>query len=665
MATVAIPQLPLAVGVTGDEQLEAVRNGSSVRLYAKQIAALGGPTGPTGFVGPTGPAGTTGNTGPTGATGPTGIEGPTGPGGTPGGPTGPTGITGPTGPSGTGPIGPTGPTGLTGDEGPTGPTGPSGTGPTGPTGPAVTTVDSLNIIYDQTSSEQAAGVTPANYFLLPGTIDRYATNTTPGTTDMTTAINAAISVAAVDGGVVYTNAGSNYFHSGTITPQSNVTVLTEQNTFTYGGSGIGWMMPTSGVTENFRIEGAPTIAFGNATIAMLLPSAYRCWIDVLFSGSSTTNVLMSIQGNSTGPTNPSGNHNAAFNFIRTRQIGTCGTHLQLKGFSSSDGIVTDNWFDTADGGFPNGPYVYSIDFNQWCDSNTWITKPLFSPIGPNAKAIVINSATPTSNAGVSAEIFRHGVAIDCFGSPVGDARSGIQVNFSTWCDFGFIECNPVPPGGIINMNGNVYSLEWTQNIPPTNSTNFQYKNFFGTYVGIGSGRNVAYALYFSTFNVLQGVSQGSVFINDTFGPGISGTGATGTVFGISISNQFSQSAAGTYYGMEVIDPTLINGATLQNNIGLTFSDLQNGATENVGIYSTMTTAGAGKYFIKHTGNAPVAFGGDFQIAGGSVAMLHASSSMSNGAGSSGATLTNAPISGNPTKWIAFNDAGTTRYFPAW
>jgi hypothetical protein len=161
MADATIPMLTQAVSLTGAEQLEAVQAGSSVRVTARQIAALGGPTGPTGSgpTGPTGSGGPTGATGPTGITGPTGTgptgptgvgaAGPTGPtgsvGGTgPGGPTGPVGaqgVTGPTGPFGVGPTGPTGPTGsvgLTGPKGPTGPTGPTGAqgiaGPTGPTG---------------------------------------------------------------------------------------------------------------------------------------------------------------------------------------------------------------------------------------------------------------------------------------------------------------------------------------------------------------------------------------------------------------------------------------------------------------------------------------------------------------------------------------------------
>lgn len=37
----------------------------------------------------------------------------------------------------------------------------------------------------------------------------------------------------------------------------------------------------------------------------------------------------------------------------------------------------------------------------------------------------------------------------------------------------------------------------------------------------------------------------------------------------------------------------------------------------------------------------------------------------NGAAAGAGTLLNAPVAGNPTKWIPINDNGTTRYIPAW
>lgn len=47
------------------------------------------------------------------------------------------------------------------------------------------------------------------------------------------------------------------------------------------------------------------------------------------------------------------------------------------------------------------------------------------------------------------------------------------------------------------------------------------------------------------------------------------------------------------------------------------------------------------------------------------AMVTSNQALNNGAGAAAATISNAPIAGNPTKWIPINDNGTTRYMPAW
>lgn len=54
--------------------------------------------------------------------------------------------------------------------------------------------------YSITDAERAAGVTPVDHRYPELNVLRYGTNTTPGTTDMTAAINAAIDVAAQKGG---------------------------------------------------------------------------------------------------------------------------------------------------------------------------------------------------------------------------------------------------------------------------------------------------------------------------------------------------------------------------------------------------------------------------------------------------------------------------------
>lgn len=46
-------------------------------------------------------------------------------------------------------------------------------------------------------------------------------------------------------------------------------------------------------------------------------------------------------------------------------------------------------------------------------------------------------------------------------------------------------------------------------------------------------------------------------------------------------------------------------------------------------------------------------------------LLHTNTSLTDGAGASTGTLTNAPAATNPTKWIPIDDNGTTRYIPAW
>ena len=59
-------------------------------------------------------------------------------------------------------------------------------------------IDSLK----QTAAEIAAGVTPVNYAYAPGHVLRYGTNTTQGTTDMTTALNNSILAVPGNGGTV-------------------------------------------------------------------------------------------------------------------------------------------------------------------------------------------------------------------------------------------------------------------------------------------------------------------------------------------------------------------------------------------------------------------------------------------------------------------------------
>lgn len=57
-------------------------------------------------------------------------------------------------------------------------------------------------------------------------------------------------------------------------------------------------------------------------------------------------------------------------------------------------------------------------------------------------------------------------------------------------------------------------------------------------------------------------------------------------------------------------------------------------------------------------------GGTAVLAGGAT-LIGTKTALTNGSGAAAGSLLNAPVAGNPTKWIAINDAGTTRYIPAW
>lgn len=80
-------------------------------------------------------------------------------------------------------------------------------------------------------------------------------------------------------------------------------------------------------------------------------------------------------------------------------------------------------------------------------------------------------------------------------------------------------------------------------------------------------------------------------------------------------------------------------------------------------------AGYLNYTVNGTNVFHVDGGGDLGVAGNiseaSATLMFTTVALTNGAGSATGTLTNAPTSGNPTKWIPINDNGTTRYLPAW
>lgn len=79
--------------------------------------------------------------------------------------------------------------------------------------------------------------------------------------------------------------------------------------------------------------------------------------------------------------------------------------------------------------------------------------------------------------------------------------------------------------------------------------------------------------------------------------------------------------------------------------------------------STDVLIGAGQVRSGDTSSTSITSQGG--ITHNSATLLFVTTALSNGAAGNTATLTNAPASGDPTKWVAINDNGTTRYIPAW
>lgn len=63
-----------------------------------------------------------------------------------------------------------------------------------------------------------------------------------------------------------------------------------------------------------------------------------------------------------------------------------------------------------------------------------------------------------------------------------------------------------------------------------------------------------------------------------------------------------------------------------------------------------------------TGTSLVLTGG---ITTGNNVLHTTTTALTNGAAAAAGTLLNAPVAGNPTKWVPINDNGTTRYIPTW
>jgi hypothetical protein len=108
-------------------------------------------------------------------------------------------------------------------------------------------------------------------------------------------------------------------------------------------------------------------------------------------------------------------------------------------------------------------------------------------------------------------------------------------------------------------------------------------------------------------------------------------------------------------------------SNMQSGSGVTAMGEWRGAASvsNVIALSYGSNPGSPALDYNYTNSSAWTFAAPVYVPGAANPVLSTTSAVTSGAGASAGTLTNAPAAGNPTKWIPFNDNGTTRYFPAW
>ena len=107
--------------------------------------------------------------------------------------------------------------------------------------------------YAQTTAELLAGVTPATYNLLPGNVLRYGTNSSPGSTDMTAAVQAALNQSQEPGGA------DTYVPPGIYLISSSITIGTGTRLFGSGASNSVILLSSTANANNFVANSASNI----------------------------------------------------------------------------------------------------------------------------------------------------------------------------------------------------------------------------------------------------------------------------------------------------------------------------------------------------------------------------------------------------------------------
>lgn len=142
--------------------------------------------------------------------------------------------------------------------------------------------------------------------------------------------------------------------------------------------------------------------------------------------------------------------------------------------------------------------------------------------------------------------------------------------------------------------------------------------------------------------------------------------AIGTKWILSVMNQAGVLQDGYEVSSELVHTVTINAAA--NTYVIEDTGGANWFRINTTANSLTFGNGTANPDYNFLGSGTMAVIGDMNAAtltDRSATLIASSTNLTDGAGVAAGTLTNAPVAGDPTKWVPIDDNGTTRYLPAW
>lgn len=335
--------------------------------------------------------------------------------------------------------------------------------------------DSTNLSFLQSGTGAVSRTVQAKERDIVSVLD-FGANTTPGTTDMASVINAAITAVSTAGGGVLIFPPGNYLHNTAITLKNNVTIFGYGATLTWGGGAASQIATSSSATlDNAGMLGFKIVAGASATTVLELRSLYKCvFRDLEITSDNTSNLVIDLTVNTSGGTNPVATRNAVLNvFDNIYSRGNCGTFLRLKGDSTTPTVVTLNTFSGINAENCN---VLGIEFHSWCDNNAFSGVCRVRTVANNAVGVVWNTGTPASNVGVYANNFQL-LAVDTFGTLTG--RIGIRMNYTYANRVDYFYQDPQAEGGAYSINAtDTKSYYIGHQVSGTTDVVVRQKNFY-------------------------------------------------------------------------------------------------------------------------------------------------------------------------------------------